>query len=71
MTIHTPSQLAAGRARGARRNQASTYCIEGESLTTHEIATRLGVTTQATKHRLLKLRNAAGPITWQALGLQR
>lgn len=57
-----------GRRGAARALAGALYRIEGESVTAQQIADRLGVTKDAVRARLARLRRASGAITWARLG---
>ena len=47
------------------------HCIEGEYLTTREIAERIGMSYRAAAQRLADARKSEGAVTWERLGLVR
>lgn len=60
-----------GRFLLARKQQTqpSRYMIERESVTTDEIAARLGLNLERARHRMRKAKQQPGPVTWARLGL--
>lgn len=56
-----------GLRGGKKHAQKMQVRIEGEYLSTSEIATRLGAGISTVKQRLAVLKNKDGPITWAAL----
>lgn len=55
------------RGARARRNQY-VYCIEGQYVSTLDIAAKLGVNRDAATARLLVAKRKDEPITWESLG---
>ena len=53
--------------RSRSKRQLQTYCIEGEHVTTEQIAERLGISKRAAQGRLTKAQQSDGPVTWAAL----
>lgn len=59
---------AAGRKAKARAAAPENrYRIEGEYVSTLDIAERIGTTRSVAMSRVARLRNASGPITWARL----
>lgn len=56
-----------GRARASHHR----WHVEGEALTTAEIAARLGISMNAAQKRVLRIRTHGNPITWSALRLEK
>ena len=52
----------------ARRRHLAVYCVEGESLTLEQLATRLGVSETTVRNRLKRAAGMDGPVTWERLG---
>lgn len=51
----------------ARRTNAAVYMVSGESVTTRQIAARLGVDETTARKRLKRLAALPGQVTWEAL----
>ena len=56
-----------GKRREAKRRESNKWCIEGEYLTTADIAVRKGWVAATVRVKLAKLRKLPGPITWKAI----
>lgn len=64
MSMQSGAELMHGVMRSAAKRKAdATYRIDGEYLSTEQIAARLDLTQSVVQSRMRKLRNASGPIT--------
>jgi hypothetical protein len=63
------AELKIAAKRGAAA--PSVFCIEGEALNYEQIGRRLGISSDAARSRMVRLRAAPGSITWRALGAQQ
>ena len=61
-----PSEAEARQAR-SRANQATVYCIEGETVTLAQSADRLGISRDQASSRLKRERGRPGVVTWEGL----
>lgn len=64
MSMQSGAELMQGVMRSAAKRKAdTTYRIDGEYLSTDQIAKRIGVTRVVVQKRMRVLRSASGPIT--------
>lgn len=61
------AELTKARSRGAAAQRATAYAIEGEYMTRKQIGERLGITEEAVRSRMNKLKKLPGAITWGKL----
>lgn len=61
------SAARGGRARAGHHR----WHVDGEALTTGEIAERLGISMNAAQKRVLRIRTLGNPITWSALRMEK
>lgn len=59
-----------GRRGGLRRRSDHVTRVEGEYVTTTQIAARLGTAVGTAQKRLKRAREGAGDVTWKALGVK-
>lgn len=61
------AELSKARTRGAAAQRATAYAIEGEYMTRKQIGDRLGITEEAVRSRMNRLKKLPGAITWEKL----